>query len=50
LAHALKWIRANSQENLPSVAGKTLDEKIEYEELNNTLSVKYAEKALGLKG
>jgi len=48
LAKALKWIRANAQENLPSIEGKSLDEKIEYEELNNTLSVKYAEKALGL--
>ena len=50
LATALKWIRANSQNDLPSVDGKSLDEKIEYEELNNHLSVKYAEKALGLTG
>lgn len=50
LANALKWIRSNSQDKLPSVEGKTLDEKIEYEEQNNKLSVMYAEKALGLKG
>lgn len=50
LAKALKWIRAHSQEDLPSVEGKTLDEKIEYEELNNRLSVEYAERALGLRG
>ena len=50
LAKALKWIRKNSHADLPSVEGKSLDEKIEYEELNNKLSVQYAEKALGLKG
>ena len=50
LAKALKWIRANSQQQLPSVEGISLDEKIEYEELNNRLSVEYAEKALGLGG
>jgi sugar phosphate isomerase/epimerase len=48
LAKAMSWIRANSQDNLPSVAGKSLDEKIEYEENNNKLSVEYAEKSLGL--
>lgn len=50
LANAFKWIRANEQADLPSVEGKTLDERIEYEEQNNHLSVKYAEKALGLRG
>jgi hypothetical protein len=50
LATALKWIRANSQNDLPSVDGKSLEEKIEYEELNNRLSVEYAEKRLGLTG
>lgn len=50
LAQALKWIRKHEQSNLPSVEGKNLDEKIEFEELNNRLSVEYAEKALGLNG
>jgi 3-oxoisoapionate decarboxylase len=50
LAKALKWIRANSQDQLPSIEGKSLDEQIEYEELNNRLSVEYAEKRLGLIG
>lgn len=50
LSKGLKWIRSNSQDQLPSVEGKSLDEQIEYEEFNNTLSVKYAEKALGLSG
>ncbi|MCZ6672078.1 MAG: sugar phosphate isomerase/epimerase [Verrucomicrobia bacterium] len=50
LANALKWIRSNVQKDLPSVAGKSLDEKIEYEELHNHLSVQYAKERLGLKG
>lgn len=50
LARGMKWIRAHAQEHLPSVANRTLDEQIEYEELNNRLSVAYAEKRLGLRG
>lgn len=50
LARALSWIRSNSQDDLPGVEGKSEDQKIEYEELNNRLSVEYAEKRLGLVG
>jgi 3-oxoisoapionate decarboxylase len=50
LANTLKWIRANAQTDLPSLEGKSTDEAIDYEELNNKLSVQYAEKRLGLIG
>ena len=48
LSKAMEWIRANSQDDLPNVSDKSFEEKIEYEELNNRLSVEYAEKRLGL--
>ncbi|MCB1121853.1 MAG: TIM barrel protein, partial [Verrucomicrobiae bacterium] len=50
LAEGLKWIRANAQDNLPGIANRSLDEQIEYEELNNRLSVNFAEEQLGLEG
>lgn len=50
LDKTLTWIGETRRIRIPSVEGMDLNESIEYEEFNNQLSIKYAEKRLNLRG
>lgn len=50
LDKTLTWIGETRRLRMPSVEGMDLNQSIEYEEFNNQLSIKYAEKRLNLRG